>query len=170
MIVDSKRCPKGHWYVGPFCPICALGGKKPGNIINYCGRFIDLLNSSYKEINMSKLLALVLLLILSCAAQESVIPLSWNYDPGFTGRFYLYTYSASDTSIIDSSRIILVDSLDSAGLTEYSKKVITNLKERTCFFAKAARLQGTLKIYSRYSNRTIFVEEAKIPENLRIAN
>jgi hypothetical protein len=82
--------------------------------------------------------------------------------------FYIYSYFSSDTTNVDTFQINKIDSLAANGPGTYSKIVVIDLSEYACFFVRAARKQGNLKLVSPLSNRTIFVKEPFKPTVLGI--
>jgi hypothetical protein len=116
---------------------------------------------------MIRIMMILTVIYVSCAGQPSQIPLTWEYGASENVMFYIYQYSDSDTVTIDSSKIVLLDSLESSGAAQYEKLVSLTLRRKTCFLARAAKKEGQAKIYSEYSGRTHFVEQADTPQKLK---
>jgi len=90
--------------------------------------------------------------------------------------FYVYTYESNDTTNIDFSKIVLVDSLLAIPnpapnqTIVYEHTMLGNFPYTPfCFYTKSGkRYNINTLLLSPYSNRTRFIQRSKEPQNVRI--
>lgn len=117
---------------------------------------------------------IIFLLVMSfwSCAQTSNIPLSWSYNGSIESAnvFYIYVYTTTDTMIVDTTKIVLVDSTIAAGVGDYQKTISINLNNKYfhAFYARAGNIKNELCLLSSLSNRTRFIKTPQKAFNLKI--